>query len=271
MVWYTDSSEMNLVFCMAGIYRRFREAGYTTPKFLLPWRGTTVLDHILASMLGQPPTAFSSVHFVANQRDMPWHDRLARVLGLWGIDAGCVRYVGDTAGQAATALIGIDLLRDRLGGASELQPVAFHNIDTILLNRDYREIAGVLGASDGYIDCIDADSPAYSFVGADAAGRAIEIAEKIVISRNATTGFYAFKSARTYRDWATQTSPAAGEFYISDVYKRMIAAGCDVRINTRLPDVQDTIILGTPAEYEALATPEDVRSARDPARAGGRV
>ena len=58
---------MNLVFCMAGLYKRFRDAGYTTPKFLLPWDGRPVMEWIVARMYD--PAVFAGVVFVANRRD----------------------------------------------------------------------------------------------------------------------------------------------------------------------------------------------------------
>jgi CTP:molybdopterin cytidylyltransferase MocA len=63
---------------MAGVYRRFREAGYTTPKFLLPWRGRTVLDHILDGLLHGG--AFAQVVLVANRRDEAHGEAIASCL-----------------------------------------------------------------------------------------------------------------------------------------------------------------------------------------------
>ena len=55
-----------LVLCMAGLYQRFRDAGFTTPKFLLPWHGTPLIEHILGHMLD--PAAFDAIFCVANKR-----------------------------------------------------------------------------------------------------------------------------------------------------------------------------------------------------------
>lgn len=251
---------MNLVFCMAGVYRRFREAGYATPKFLLPWRGTTILEEIIRQILGTNPidSPFRSVCFVANERDQSWHEQLVRVLNGFKIPSSAVRYVQDTPGQAATALLAGPLLRSLRGEHAHDEPVVFHNIDTILIGRDFDELRRTLQQVDGYIDVFDADSPSYSFVQATPAGRVTEIVEKKVISRHATTGLYAFASWRLYETWAAQTTAAGNEFYISDVYKRMLNAGLDIRMNTSSTDHQ-TIILGTPTEYEALATVPEVR------------
>ena len=241
---------MLLVYCMAGLYKRFRDAGYLTPKFLLPWEGRPALDHVIGTMYDA--SVFSDVVLVANQRDQPSADSIRRVMAAHNIPPNRLTFVPDTRGQAETALLGLDHL-DRIG-ASPDRPVLFHNIDTVLIGRDYRTINRTLHEAHGYIDVFDADSPAYSYVSADAAGRVSKIAEKIVISRHATTGLYGFASARVYREHAGATA-YRGEFYISDVYRSMLEAERDIRINTSSTEHR-TIIVGTPAEYEALVGPE---------------
>ena len=243
---------IDLVLCMAGIYRRFREAGYATPKFLLPWRGRTVLDHILAKLLSGG--AFNRVILVANRRDQDHHEAVAACLAGVGCPIGGLTWVGDTRGQAETASLGLDH-RDRLGGHDG--PVAFHNIDTILQGRDWGQVARRLaedeGGLDGWIDVFPARSPAFSYVDLGADGLVREIAEKRVISSHATTGFYAFASGRIYREAAAKAQVAGSEFYISDVYRAMLMAGQRIGAGNGGGSAS-TLILGTPAEYEtALA------------------
>jgi dTDP-glucose pyrophosphorylase len=267
-------ARMNLVFCMAGLYKRFRDAGYRTPKFLLPFRGKTTIEHVVSEMVHSPGArdsrgagVFSRVVFIANQRDQQWAPHLERILERLGIPSEHIAWIGDTQGQAETALHGLDFLA-RLGAADSqpvlCQPVLFHNIDTILIGRDCRAIAETLGTpeADGYIDCIESDQPQYSYVKADAHGNAQEIAEKIVISRHATTGLYGFATGAIYQRFAKELV-AGKELFISDVYRAMLRAGNRVRIN--LPSrsaAHETIIVGTPTEYEALATPHEVHDAR---------
>lgn len=239
---------MNLVFCMAGVYRRFREAGYTTPKFLLPWDGRPVMAHIIEHMYDS--AAFADAVFVANQRDRGHEGEVHAVLAGFGIPADRLVFVGDTRGQAETALLGLDHL-EKLGAAGAA-PVLFHNIDTVLMGRDFRAIARALAECDGYIDSFDNDSPAYSYVRAGADGVVTEMAEKVVISRHATTGLYGFASGDLYRRWASQAA-TIGEFYISDVYKAMLAAGLTIKTNTDSAGHR-TVIIGTPAEYQSVVS-----------------
>jgi len=230
---------------MAGVYRRFREAGYTTPKFLLPWRGQVVLDHILDGLLDGG--AFARVVLVANRRDQAHGEAIAACLERVGRERAGLIWVGDTRGQAETASLGLDQ-RDRLGGADGA--VAFHNVDTILSGRDWLAVARRLAELDGWIDVFPADSPAFSYVAMGEDGLVREMAEKRVISAHATTGFYAFSSGEIYRRAAAQAVAAGGEFYISDVYRTMLAAGARIGAGGAASS-DHTLILGTPAEYEA--------------------
>ena len=101
---------MHLVLCMAGIYRRFRVAGYALPKYLLPWRGRTILGHILDHL--QAARAWDGVLLVGNSRDAAHAPAVAAELVRQGLDPAALLQIGDTAGQADTALVAVqELLR----------------------------------------------------------------------------------------------------------------------------------------------------------------
>lgn len=262
---------MNLVFCMAGLYQRFRSAGYATPKFLLPFRGKTTLEHVVGEIVLSPGGRgqFGCVVFVANERDQAFSADIDRVLGTLGLNRmgieARVVWVPDTQGQAHTASIGVDVLESVVGNHANTNPVLFHNIDTIIRGRDFRTVAAAFASGvDGYIDCIDSDAPQYSYVATSTKpgdeNVAVEIREKVVISRNATTGLYGFRSGADYRAWARDVDYAK-EFYISDVYRAMLRQGRRIMINTS-HEGHETIIVGTPAEYEALASPAEIAAAK---------
>ena len=248
---------LDLVLCMAGIYRRFREAGYQQPKFLLPWGGRTILDHVLDGLLDGG--AFAQVVLVANERDVAYRPDLELALARIGRDPRGLVFIGDTRGQAETALIGLAHRERAFGTLSSSStsdqsahdgPVAFHNIDTILTGRDWNAVAQQMVDLDGWIDIFTADSPAYSYVALNEQGLVVDIVEKRVISRHATSGFYAFSSASCYREAATLAATSLGEFYISDVYRALLRSSGRIGAGGA-EKTSDTCILGTPAEYEA--------------------
>ncbi len=236
---------VTLVLCMAGIYRRFREAGYTTPKYLLPVDGAPLLARLAAELAPQ----VDEVVLVANTRDAAWRDAIVAAMAEAGGPPATLHFVGDTSGQAETAAIGARLVR----GAG---PVLFHNVDTLLFGRDLRSYGAALERADGLIDVFPNDSPAYSYVqlgGAPQGGFApiVDIAEKRVISPHATTGMYGFASAAAYLDHAARTTHrSGGEFYISDVYRHLLDHGATLLAPTDVAGHR-TVVLGTPAEYEA--------------------
>jgi hypothetical protein len=241
---------MNLILCMAGLYRRFRDAGYTVPKFLLSWEDGTILSAVLWHL--RADGAFSSVLLVGNQRDSVFRPHIEAILREQGLPSDALVLIEDTGGQAETALLGAEELERRLRPSD--RRVVFHNIDTILLGRDYRSIARHLDACDGYIDTFEADSPAYSYVRIGEHGLVTDIAEKRVISPHATTGLYAFSSLDDYRAAYAACRWGNGERYISSLYRSMIEAGARIHAGGSASSA-DTIILGTPDEYESALRP----------------
>lgn len=228
-----------VILCMAGLYRRFREAGYETPKFLLPYQGRTILEHVAAHL----PT--EHLLLVANRRDEAHADAIGRA-----VPSARTLWVGDTAGQAETAAIGA---REAVQLGWD-EPLVFHNIDTIIEGRDLEVIGEILREASGYIDVFRSESAAYSYVQVDETNQVQAIAEKVPISPWATTGLYGFSSAADYLSWYEATRAAKrtslGEFYISDVYGVMLDAGRQLMAPPPETSYRTTI-LGTPAEYEA--------------------
>ncbi len=237
---------MNLILCMAGLYQRFRDAGYAQPKYLLPWRGMTILDHVLRTMTGSG--AFSRLLLVANRRDEAQRAVLGSILSAHGFTPADLDFIDDTSGQAETALIGLDRLVQRADPQD--RRVVFHNIDTILIGRDYAALGEALAQHDGCIDTFTSSSAAYSYVVADAQRRVTGIAEKVVISSDATTGMYGFASIDGYRAAYERCRFSGRERYISEIYRSMIDGGASIYA-TPPATAGDTIVLGTPAEYEA--------------------
>ena len=236
---------MNLVFCMAGLYARFRREGYALPKYLLPVEGGQTLLEAIVTPFAESG-CFDRVLFVANRRDEAHREAIEPVARTAGAATEVV-FIGDTGGQAETACVALDVLA--AGGSDGVEKVVFHNVDTILRNRDFRRLAALLDEYDGVIDVFDADRPIYSYVALDASGTVVDIAEKVVLSRHATSGLYAFASGRRFAEtFRRATFPA--EAYISDVYKQMLREGARLTVY-RAESPDDTLILGTPQEYEA--------------------
>jgi hypothetical protein len=103
-------------------------------------------------------------------------------------------------------------------------------------------ISSLLDLHDGYIDIFESNSNEYSYVLLEN-GNVKSIAEKIVISNNATSGMYGFKDINMFNKFYNNDMP-----YISDIYKEMITKKSSI-VASNLHSSEDTIVLGTPSEY----------------------
>jgi dTDP-glucose pyrophosphorylase len=229
-----------LILTMAGRYQRFADEGYKTPKYLLPWGERVILWTILSEL--RKGDHFSDVFLIANQRDTNFMPHVRAILEDHGIPRDRLTLIGDTRGQAETAALGLAAVEKARPGAQA--PVVFHNVDTILYRRDLKQVATSLKSVEGFIDVFGSNNRNYSYVLTDQKGMVCEIAEKIVVSDLATSGFYGFASADVFRKHYDR----AADLYISAVYKRLIAAGGRVVIGPKHQE-SDTVVLGTPAEY----------------------
>lgn len=231
---------MILVLTMAGRYQRFKDEGFKTPKYLLPWGDRTILSVILSELW--EGGVFSDVLLVANYRDEAYMPHVRAVMRRHGIADANLILTHDTSGQAETAMIGVTAVK-RLIGDRDVG-IVFHNIDTILCGRNYQSLQQGLAQADGYIDVFHSNNRNYSYVLVDGDRRVFEIAEKIVVSDLATSGLYGFKNAHVFE----QFYHPGEDLYISAIYKRMITGGRVVRVGEAHHE-SDTIVLGTPDEY----------------------
>lgn len=229
---------MNLIITMAGRYSRFVDEGYRLPKYLLPWGDKSILNEIILQL--NKDSDFDKVYLIANKRDEIYMPHVKRIMKSIGISLENLFLIPDTNGQAETANIAITKICDRFGKING--SIVFHNVDTILYNRNIKEINSYLDKSDGYIDIFESSNHSYSYVLIE--NRIVKsIAEKIVISNSASSGMYVFKDSGTFKKFYAQDM-----LFISDVFKHMIEKGVSVA-TSELYSENDTIVLGSPSEY----------------------
>lgn len=239
---------MYLVLTMAGRYSRFVNEGYKLPKYLLPWGNKTILEEILTQLLKDG--IFSNVLIVANKRDDIYMPHVRAVLKSLGLSPEqSMLMVSDTKGQAETAFLGVQHINSIERTTDS--PIIFHNIDTILYNRSMKQALQALKINDGYIDVFKSSSHAYSYVLTEN-DQVVDLAEKVVISNQATSGLYGFSSTESFLNHYNPEDD-----YISEVYQKMLSEGKSIEISN-LHSEQDTIVLGTPTEYLTSAYLLDV-------------
>lgn len=243
---------MTLILTMAGLYKRFKNEGYVTPKFLLKLqKNQTILEEILRELTCRYD--FENVICIANKKDSNYSKDILDVVGKVVKRNYYIHFVDDTRGQAETALLGIHFLKSL--HTIKSKKIAVHNIDTILYNRDFEKIDLLLESNDGFIDVFQENKDHFSFVKVDRYNQVLDIQEKVVISDKATSGLYCFKDFEEYENIYKAVS-FQGEYYISAVYQSMLKNHKKIVCNA-LESCQKTIILGTPYEYETYLQSEN--------------
>jgi dTDP-glucose pyrophosphorylase len=230
--------KMNLILTMAGKYSRFKDEGYRIPKYLLPWGSKSILAEIIINL--NKNNDFKNIYLIANKNDEIYMPHLRSIMKALQIPLENLFLISDTIGQAQTAKIAIHSIKNRFTEIHGI--VCFHNIDTILYNRNYTIIPELLKVNDGVIDIFESNNCAYSYVLLEE-NQVQTIVEKVVISNNATSGFYVFKDSDIFLNYYSYDT-----VYISDVYQNMICKGLKLQVTKHYLE-KDTLVLGTPSEY----------------------
>lgn len=232
---------MSLVMPLAGLGRRFREAGRDVPKPLLPLDGKTFVEWSLLS--AARALAPSRISFVTR------HEHAAAGLHalLERISPGCllVSSEGPPTGAAIDAMRAVPFL-------PEGEPMAVNDCDHAFVLR--RPLAQALpsGGDDGVVLVgFPSRNPAHAFAVFDGPGLVARVEEKRVAGPVAVGGCYLFSSARLFARAAAAARVGIdppGELYVSAVVNAAIRLGAACAVEQAL----DYAPFGTPSELAAL-------------------
>ena len=232
---------------MAGLSRRFTEAGYKLPKYMLPLHGRSVFAHAVTSFARY----FTSETFLFIARDVAGTpDFIADECRKLGIaDAQVCVLDRETAGQAETVELGLIE-----SGAGDQAPLTIFNIDTF--RDDFRfPDADWFRTSAGYLEVFKGEGSNWSYVEPLAGASeplAARTTEKVPVSDLCCDGLYHFATTGDFHFALTQErkAPSMPELYVAPIYNHLIAAGRKVHYDL-IPATAITFC-GVPAEYEAL-------------------
>jgi hypothetical protein len=236
---------MMFVFPMAGESRRFREAGFTAPKYRLPLNGATVFDHVVGGFAAYFREDIF-LFIVPDEEAAAFVDARQRDLNI--AHAHVVMLTRRTGGQAETVLRGLDS-RD----VAPEEKLGIFNIDTIRRGYTKPRLMASRGC-DGYLEVFRGSGVNWSFVEPDPnhPGLVASVVEKRPISEFCCTGFYYFQTAEDFR-WAyanpapPRSDSERRERYVAPLYNALIARGR--RIALELVDAENVVFCGTPNEY----------------------
>lgn len=178
---------MTIVIAMAGLGNRFRQAGYSVPKYQIKAKGKPLFDWSMISLSGYLDGTERFI-FITRKEDKAEDFIQERCQVLNINDYKVIELDHLTDGQATTAMLAAPYWNR--GDA-----LLIYNIDT------YVE-PGVMNASqlkgDGFIPCFAGQGDHWSFVRLNSVGEAVEVREKVRISEHCTLGAYYFKTCDLY-------------------------------------------------------------------------
>jgi dTDP-glucose pyrophosphorylase len=236
-----------IVIPMAGESSRFKKAGYTLPKFMLPLDGRPLFDWTLLSF----QSYFDDENFVFIARDTPeirtFLDERILFLGIKKVN--CIFIEESTRGQAETVFIGVSRLKQiEINFKSE--PLTIFNIDTIRPNFTYPEWHGI----NGWVEVFEAPGDNWSFVQPESDNSPLikKCVEKIRISDLCCTGLYSFTNFDQYlAAYEFELKhPSSFELFIAPIYNHLISKSEEIYYYQTLS--YNVILSGTPDEYEKL-------------------
>jgi NDP-sugar pyrophosphorylase family protein len=237
---------LDIVIPMAGRGSRFASAGFDLPKPLIDVQGKPMVQWVVENLR---PSRDHRFVFLCLAEHLDRYDVVER---LDAIAPGCEVIAVDqvTEGAACTVLLARELIdgeRPLMIANSDQWVDA--SIDEYLAVADEAE-------TDGLIMTMTADHPKWSFVRPTAAGYVLEVAEKQVISNEATVGVYNFARGSDYVRAAELMIERGlrvnGEFYVAPTYNQLIEEGARIRYHN-IGDVEDAMWgLGTPEDLKAF-------------------
>jgi NDP-sugar pyrophosphorylase family protein len=249
---------LNIVIPMAGRGSRFVKAGYEIPKPFIDMEGVPMIQRVVENLVPLEPHRFI---FLARRE----HEELIKTHMSFARD---IIYVDEvTEGAACTVLLARELINnsDSLVIANSDQLVRWNSTDAVrdaclwgdqfLYWKESNNIQDMLNDARGRalsasIATFHAPHPKWSYVKTKEDGLVFEVAEKKVISNNATVGIYYYRHGRHFVKYAEQMIEknirVNNEFYVCPVFNEMIES-C-LTIGTY--PVEAMVGLGTPEDLE---------------------
>lgn len=237
-------TKIQILMPMGGLGSRFINAGYTTPKPLIPVDSKPMFIRALDSFVGLS----EADHIFVLRRNQETQYNLSSQIKAQLPDAKICFLEHNTRGAVETALLATDLIDDNV-------PIIVADCDIYFESKVYFERvkkAQETGRPDGLLLTFEADHPRYSYVEINSAGKAVRTAEKVVISTHAILGVYFFSSGKLFKHLAQKfvsndLPKGLKEYFMSHLFNMLIAQDKTVEI----ANVDTMNIFGTPEELNA--------------------
>lgn len=245
---YTDinvpwkDSKLNVLIPMAGAGSRFAQQGYTFPKPLIEVNGKPMIEVVVKNL-----NIDANYIFIVQQEHYEKYN-LKYLLNLIAPDCKIVQVNGMTEGAACTTLLAKEYINND-------NPLVIANSDQYVeWNSNECMYAFSADSIDGGILTFKAHHPKWSYARVGDDGFVCEVAEKRVISEDATVGIYYWKKGSDYVHYAEQMIDknirVNNEFYVCPVFNEAIHEGKKIRIKS----IESMWGIGTPEDLNHFLT-----------------
>lgn len=232
------NKKLNVLIPMAGAGSRFSIAGYTFPKPLIEVKGKPMIEVVVNNLNVE-------AHYIfLVQKDHYEKYNLKYLLNLIAPECDIIQVDGITEGAACTTLLASNLINND-------SPLLIANSDQYIeWNSNECMYAFDADTVDGGILTFESHHPKWSYAEVGNNGFVTKVAEKQVISDNATVGIYYWKKGSDYVKYANQMISknirVNNEFYVCPVYNEAIEDNKKIRIKR----IEKMWGIGTPEDLK---------------------
>ena len=235
-----EDSKMNVLIPMAGLGTRFKEAGYIFPKPIIEIKDKPMIQWVLESL-----NIDANYIFIIQKKHQDKYN-LKSVLRVLKPNCQIIELDAVTEGAASTTLLAEKFINN-------LDSLIIANSDQFIEWNSSKSLYKFISKRhDGAILTFENTHPKWSYAKCDKDGIVTEVAEKNVISKNATVGVYYWKKGSDYVKYAKQMIKknirVNNEFYVCPVYNEAIKDKKKITIEV----VKKMYGLGTPEDLKSF-------------------
>ena len=239
---------LHIVIPMAGHGSRFAQAGFKTPKPLIPLGGRPMIEWVIENVR---PAREHRFYFLCLAKHLEIYPEVPRTLR--ELCPGCevIPVPGVTEGAACTVLLAREWIDND-------EPLMIANSDQYvdLSIEDYLAVGDDKSVA-GWIMTFESDHPKWSFCRMHPDGTVSEVVEKKVVSNEATVGIYNFQRGRDFVGSADAMIAADlrvnDEFYVAPCYNQLIAEGGRILVKRTGHEGNGMYGMGIPEDVNLFA------------------
>lgn len=233
---------LNIVIPMAGNGTRFQQKGYTKPKPLIDIHSIPMIAVVMNNIKPQQKHRFILICQKKHTKDHELQKHIQNISN----DVTLIEIDKPTKGQLCTVLLAKDYINSN-------NPLMIANSDQFVTYDINQYLQNSLDY-DGFIMTFNESDPKWSYAKIDGNNNVTQVAEKVVISNEATVGIYNFKHGKDFVKAADTMIEKQithnGEYYVSPVYNELISTGKKIGYKN-IGKLQETMHgLGTPNDLE---------------------